>query len=333
VREGLPLVRYTVRYCGASTLDVAPNGRDLAIPAAEAPALAQVAGELGLAGQPPNEVVRRLAAFFSEKFTYRTHLKSAVADASGSATALNRFLLHDRAGHCEFFATATTLLLRKAGIPARYATGYAVLPTVGDAREHLVRRRHAHAWVLVHVDGTWKDLDTTPGAWGDMENAQASAFQSLSDWISSLQYQFVYWRYYGDHAALINVLLWFVPILVLWFSWRLFWKKRRVRLQRQKQRDQKPNYTGADSEFYLIEKHLMHAGLPRREGEPLGEWLRRLETARQAGVRIPPLEEIVALHYAYRFDPRGITDRQRRELRSRVASWLREAVGTAAMTQ
>lgn len=333
VRECLPLVRYTVKYCGVSTLDAPPHSRDLVVPAAEVPAVAQITGELGLAGQPPEEVMRRLAAFFHGKFTYRTHLKSVADDASGNATALNRFLLRDRAGHCEFFATATTLLLRQAGIPARYATGYAVPPKASGAREHLVRSRHAHAWVLVHVDGTWRDFDTTPAAWGDIENAQASVFQSLGDLISSLQYRFALWRYYGDRAALINAMLWLVPILMIWFLWRLFWKKRRVRLQGPRQREQKPSYAGADSEFYLIEKHLMQAGLPRREGEPLGEWLRRLEAARQAGVRIPPLEEIVALHYAYRFDPRGITDGQRRELRSRAESWLREATGTAVVPQ
>jgi transglutaminase-like putative cysteine protease len=41
-------------------------------------------------------------------------------------TPLARFLLRTRSGHCEYFATATVLLLRQLGIPARYAVGYAV---------------------------------------------------------------------------------------------------------------------------------------------------------------------------------------------------------------
>ncbi|MBI5685186.1 MAG: DUF4129 domain-containing protein [Verrucomicrobia bacterium] len=325
VREGLPLVRYTVKYRGVSTLDAQPNERDLSVPAAEVPALAQIASELGLAGQPPGEVMRRLAVFFHGKFTYRTHLKTAADDFFGQTTALSHFLLRDRAGHCEFFATATTLLLRQAGIPARYATGYAVPPKAASAREHLVRRRHAHAWVLVYVDGAWRDFDTTPAAWGGMEDAEASVFQSLGDLISSLQYRIAFWRYYGDRAAIINALLWLIPFPVIWFSWRLFWKKGRIRLKDRKQRKETSPRAGADSEFYLIEKHLTKAGLPRREGESLREWLRRLETSRRAGVRIPPLEEIVALHYAYRFDPLGITSQQRRELKSRAESWLKEA--------
>ena len=50
---------------------------------------------------------------------YRTRPDSDVS-------ALDDFLNRSRAGHCEYFATATVLLLRAAGIPARYATGYSV---------------------------------------------------------------------------------------------------------------------------------------------------------------------------------------------------------------
>ncbi|MBT8330725.1 MAG: transglutaminase-like domain-containing protein, partial [Deltaproteobacteria bacterium] len=39
---------------------------------------------------------------------------------------IENFLTRSRSGHCEYFATATVLLLRQAGIPARYARGYSV---------------------------------------------------------------------------------------------------------------------------------------------------------------------------------------------------------------
>ena len=42
------------------------------------------------------------------------------------ATPLADFLLRTRSGHCEYYATATVLLLRAAGIPARYAHANAV---------------------------------------------------------------------------------------------------------------------------------------------------------------------------------------------------------------
>ena len=47
-------------------------------------------------------------------------------------------------------------------------------------------------------------------------------------------------------------------------------------------------------------------------------WLRREQLAE-------PLREALALHYAYRFDPRGITGEQRRELHRQVEQWLATA--------
>jgi hypothetical protein len=57
----------------------------------------------------------------------------------------------------------------------------------------------------------------------------------------------------------------------------------------------------------------------------MGEWVHRLETMRQPGWDIAALRDIVALHYAYRFDPQGITTEQRHELKSCVERWLTNA--------
>ena len=52
--------------------------------------------------------------------------------AQEAATKVAEFLLKTRAGHCEHFATATTMLLRAAGVPTRYAVGYSVQEKKGD---------------------------------------------------------------------------------------------------------------------------------------------------------------------------------------------------------
>jgi hypothetical protein len=322
VREAPPLVRCTVKYGSTSSLDAPPSASDLDVPVAESPAMSQIATELGLASQPTEEVMRRIADFFREKFSYSRYLKGTDFDPTGRNTALSQFLLRDRAGHCEYFATAATLLLRQAGVPARYATGYAVPEEAGSGRVHLVRARHAHAWALAYVGGTWKVFDTTPGGWNEIEEAQKSSFQPLSDLLSWLKYRFVRWRYYGDRAAIAKRLVWIAPVAVLWFLWRLFAKKRQVRLQKEGRREERPPHGGLDSEFYLIEKHLAKSGVPRRAEESLGKWMRRLETARHLDLDATSLREIIALHYAYRFDPRAITAEKRNELKSRAESWL-----------
>lgn len=64
-------------------------------------------------------------------------------------TPLSTFLLKNRSGHCEYFATATTLLLREVGIPARYAIGFSVSEFSPLENQFIVRGRDSHAWTLV----------------------------------------------------------------------------------------------------------------------------------------------------------------------------------------
>lgn len=69
------------------------------------------------------------------------------------------FLKESHRGYCIHFASAATLLLRAAGIPARYVTGYSV---TGDANQwNTVRGDQAHAWVEYYMGG-WMVLDPTP---------------------------------------------------------------------------------------------------------------------------------------------------------------------------
>jgi protein-glutamine gamma-glutamyltransferase len=325
VREAPPFVRYTVKYGGPSTLDAPPTAADLEVPASEAPAVAKTATDIGLTSQPPAAVLRRIQSFFQEKFTYSRYLKRTDYDPTGHNTALGQFLLRDRAGHCEYFATAATLLLRQAGIPARYAIGFAV-PEEDGGPVYLVRARHAHAWAQAYVNGAWRDFDTTPASWNETEEAQKTVFEPLTDLLSWLQYSFAHWRYYGERGVVRKVLLWLAPVLLVWFGWRVFSRKRRVRLQNSRSHAKKFLGVGLDSEFYLIEKRLAQTGVPRREGEPLGVWVNRVEAARGHGALIPPLRDIVALHYRYRFDPLGISVSQRLELKCRVDAWFRDAM-------
>ena len=71
------------------------------------------------------------------------------------------FLKESRTGYCVHFATAATMLLRAAGIPARYAEGFAV-PT-GQGSWVDVPDYNAHAWVEVYWGGIgWIPIDMTP---------------------------------------------------------------------------------------------------------------------------------------------------------------------------
>ncbi len=81
------------------------------------------------------------------------------------------FLDGQDSGYCVHFATATAVLLRAAGIPARYVTGYMVSAPPGQTVT--VTAGHAHAWVEYYEPAldAWMILDATPAAEGQAQPA------------------------------------------------------------------------------------------------------------------------------------------------------------------
>ncbi len=73
------------------------------------------------------------------------------------------FLEDSEQGYCVHFATATAVLLRAAGIPARYVTGY-MLPVAADQTTQ-GRADQSHAWAEYYEPrlGLWLVLESTPG--------------------------------------------------------------------------------------------------------------------------------------------------------------------------
>jgi len=319
VDSGPGLVIFDAHYGPGATIDSPPGAEDLQVPEKESAAVSRIASELGLAGQTPTQTLRTLAAFFQDKCRYSVW-RPVSQPTETNQTPLASFLLRERAGHCEYFATATVLLLREAGIPARYAVGYAVQEKT--ATGFIVRERHAHAWCLVHRDGAWHDFDTTPASWFDVESANASGFELLSDAWSRLWFEFTKLRY--GQSGLRAYVWWLVlPGLILalgQFLLRKQWRRSR----------HDPNTSasalalpGMDSEFYLIERALADQGLGRQRSETAGCWLRRARTGAPVPAKLQaPLARILRLHYQYRFDPRGLSSAERKALRAEAASCL-----------
>lgn len=72
------------------------------------------------------------------------------------------FLEESETGYCVHFASAAAVLLRAAGIPSRYVSGFLV--TAGNGEAVTVYQKNAHAWVEVYIEGAgWVLLEPTPG--------------------------------------------------------------------------------------------------------------------------------------------------------------------------
>lgn len=73
------------------------------------------------------------------------------------------FLEASDTGYCVHFATATAVLMRAAGIPARYVTGYMITGAAGETLK--VPAHAAHAWCEYMLPGKiWKIAESTPPA-------------------------------------------------------------------------------------------------------------------------------------------------------------------------
>lgn len=73
------------------------------------------------------------------------------------------FLEDSETGYCVHFASATAVLLQKAGIPARYVNGYMVDAKANETT--VVYTSDAHAWVEYWLPGFgWTVLESTPAA-------------------------------------------------------------------------------------------------------------------------------------------------------------------------
>jgi transglutaminase-like putative cysteine protease len=61
------------------------------------------------------------------------------------------FVVNNRRGHCEYFASALTLMLRSQGIPARMVIGYKGGEWNSLGAFYQVRQLHAHTWVEAYL--------------------------------------------------------------------------------------------------------------------------------------------------------------------------------------
>jgi protein-glutamine gamma-glutamyltransferase len=75
------------------------------------------------------------------------------------------FLFKTRAGHCEYFASAMTIMLRTIGIPSREVNGFLPGEYNDLAGDYIVRASDAHSWVEAYFPGTgWVTFDPTPAS-------------------------------------------------------------------------------------------------------------------------------------------------------------------------
>jgi hypothetical protein len=117
-----------------------------------------------------HELVMEIINYLCDEERYKYTLYPTVPGEENTLDGVETFLTVTHEGYCVQFASSLTLLLREAGIPARYVEGYIAskfIPNRGDDAvsryKATVRDSSAHAWVEVWYDGIgWVQYEATP---------------------------------------------------------------------------------------------------------------------------------------------------------------------------
>lgn len=132
----------------------------LALPRNTRLAAERILIEIFAEDHPSSQIMQAalIGQYVSHSASYDLQTEAMPQDATDFAIW---FLQNSNTGYCVHFASAATILLRAAGIPARYVTGYLTYAT-GEA--FAVTGEQAHAWVeYLHPTRGWTVLEATPG--------------------------------------------------------------------------------------------------------------------------------------------------------------------------
>ncbi len=314
--DGASLIQYDIYHNPVLVRsNDTPTHRNRAVHPEEDEYLAKVVEGWQFEELSSEERVAVVKKYFENGFSYTLDMSGQRAGDS----PLKDFLLHSRAGYCEQFATATTLLLRKIGVPSRYVTGYVVTERSEFEQKYIVRERHAHSWSEAYINERWVTVDTTPADWFARESENRSQLESIKDMFSyfKLKYDHFRIRTEQNYNQTLSII---VVILAVILIYRIY---RRMHAAKQKAEEGSGKgkiFDTVDSPLYLIEKRLLELQIPRRADESFLQWAGRIHSIRN--IEFPIIEGMFRLHLKLRFDPGGLDVQELQRMTEQARVWL-----------
>ncbi len=185
----------------------------------------QLATEL-VANQPTAFAKARAIELFLRQYAYDLDVPAPPTDV---VDIVDYFLFDLQRGYCDYYATAFIVLARLAGLPARFATGYA--PGYWDAIGQLwvITEEQAHSWPEVYFpDYGWIPFEPTAGRSALTRIGVASAPVTLPSVAQGLPEASatpttgIAWNW--------QMLFWLLPLVGLgWLvrlGWQQWWQRR-----------------------------------------------------------------------------------------------------------
>ncbi len=155
-------INKVIRYTASSVSEPVPSYETLSSAYIQVPkdvpeGIKRLARELSMGVADEEEKVKRVIKHFNEGgYSYTLKLESYEGDP------LEYFLFVSKKGNCEYYASATALILRLMGIPARVVGGFKGAMWNNYGNYHIVTNSMAHVWVEAYLKGRWVRIDTTP---------------------------------------------------------------------------------------------------------------------------------------------------------------------------
>ncbi|HYF51634.1 MAG TPA: transglutaminaseTgpA domain-containing protein [Planctomycetota bacterium] len=249
-----------------------------------------LARQIMASAKTPQDKVRAVEKYLTTHHTY------ALSIDPGPGDPVTNFLLQKKSAHCEYFASAATLLLRCANVPTRYVTGY-MAHEKRETGEILVRERDAHAWAESYIDGVgWITVEATPGDGRPDQTKEALPFWTrVWEWLHDAFVTARDWLADRTPTQMISAL----GVLGLAFALIQIW--RQLRAKQAGKEFRRAYYTPGEQFRALVQE--FEAELKRR-GQRCPEVMTWGEYACSADSS-PALRDFVAVYNRVRFGTGG----------------------------
>ncbi len=197
---------------------------------------------------------------------------------------LTYFLLQRPPAHCEYFASGAAVLLRAAGVPCRYVTGFVTAEANKYGGYWVARNQDAHAWVEAYdCDRGWVLVEATPTN-GVPDSTDSSTYRQMWDSLQASWQRFVASVRQDGIGAIAALAIGsfkrpatLVMVLLAVAVYLLRRLARRRRSMRRSERD--PIVIQLHKLLRQVDQRCGKRGLVRAPHETLHQFARRVESA------------------------------------------------------
>jgi protein-glutamine gamma-glutamyltransferase len=167
----------------------------LQLPALD-PRIAELAKSIAKQARTPYDKAMVIENHLRSRYAYTLNLTGKPGD-----DPLAHFLFETHAGHCEYFASAMTVMMRTLGIPAREVNGFLPGEFNDVGGDYIVRASDAHSWVEVYFPGEgWVTFDPTPSV-----EPGSAIFSRLTHYIDWMELSWNEWVINYDFAHQVQM--------------------------------------------------------------------------------------------------------------------------------